>query len=100
MFPLACLTWDAGEMAERGIRQSGAEGLDLHLSAEPEGTPSGSRPSRLGSRVPLWTPWKVFATRHGGRGDARASALPSRWHAGAGTRGPPGRAGAGRGEPA
>jgi hypothetical protein len=34
MFPLACLTWDAGEMAERGIRQSGAEGLDLHLSVD------------------------------------------------------------------
>ena len=34
MFPPACLTWDAGEMAERGIRQSGAEGLDLHLSVD------------------------------------------------------------------
>ena len=30
----------------------------------------------------MWTTWKVLATRHGWRGDARSLAMPSRWLAG------------------
>jgi len=32
--------------------------------------PGGSRLSRMDSKVPLWTPWKIFATWRGGRGIA------------------------------